>query len=56
MERKEKMEMEEISLCLHFLILSPFPHSLPITSQPGCQAAAGCDSLELVNVKGCFSF
>ena len=28
-------------------ISSPFPHSLPISSQPGCKAAAGCDSLYL---------
>ena len=32
---------------LHFLILSSFPNSLPISSQRGCQVAVGCDSLEL---------
>ena len=36
---------------LHFLSRSPFPHSLPISSQPGCQAAAGCDSLQLTPMK-----
>ena len=39
--------LSPVPLSLHFLIFSPFPHSLPISSQPGCQAAAGCDSLEL---------
>ena len=39
------------SFSLHFLtISSPFPHPFPISSQPGCQAAAGCDSL--LNVIG----
>ena len=40
----EKMEREEI-LSLSISTLSPFPHSLPISSQPRCQAAAGYDSL-----------
>ena len=32
-------------LSLHFLILFSFPHSLSTSSQPGSQAATGCDSL-----------
>ena len=45
---KERMR----KFSLHFLILSPFPHSLSISSsfshylsifsQPGCQAATSC--------------
>ena len=29
-------------------ISSPFSHFLPISSQPGCKAAAGCDSLVFI--------
>ena len=41
------MEREEISLSIS--TLSPFPHSLPISSQATCQPAAGCDSLDNID-------
>ena len=52
----EKMEREEI-LSLSISTLSPFPHSLPISSQPRCRAAAGYDSLlreAIIKKKFCF--
>ena len=36
----ERMKKCRESISLHFLIFSPFPHSLSISSQPGCKAAA----------------
>ena len=42
---KERMRKCREWISLHFLILSPFPHSLSISSQPGCQAATICATL-----------
>ena len=36
-------------LSLHFLIFSQLSHSLPIFSQPGCQAATSCATLVLLS-------
>ena len=36
---RERMRKCRESISLHFLIFSPFPHSLSISSQPGCKAA-----------------
>ena len=49
--RRRKCPSVSISpLSLHFLILPPFPHFLPISSQPVYKAPAGCDSLNVVNI------
>ena len=58
-ENEEKMRKCREWISLHFLLLSPFPHSLTISSsfshylsillQPGCQEATICATLVYAN-------
>ena len=55
---RENEEMEKVILFQfpHSIsISSSFPHSLSISSQPGCKAAAGCDTLRKSKIMNIFS-